>query len=142
MAGDPVYGDVGETVIVPVLINTVNTIVSFGIDISFPLNLLTYVNATRGPVATDFVFLASEWPGGVVRIGAYGGEIDPGTSGVLATLEFNVAGAGCAALCVEELFEDLAEANGYSGCAYPLGTVSVGDGLQGSSWGRVKSRYE
>jgi hypothetical protein len=141
--GESILGDIGEVVTVSVFIHTIGSVAAWGLDVAYPTNVLQYQSAARGNLTATFgIFGANLLPSGVVRIGAFAGQIPAGSSGALATISFTIIGAGCAPLCVDGLFDDISVANGYSACLNPGGGVSAGDAMQRGSWGYVKALYE
>jgi hypothetical protein len=108
--------NVGESVAIPVWIGTTGPIAALGLDVEFPADMLQFDTAIRGNLTEDFqIFGANEHPnGGLVRLGAFAGEIPAGVTGELAVLQFTVVGAGCETICVAELFDDL---ESYDACS-------------------------
>jgi hypothetical protein len=104
-------GNVTESIVVPVVAQTVNAIDAFGFDLAFPDNLIRYDSTTVGKATEHFDFFDSQLlPGGVVRVGAF--EIGPdtvstGVAAIMALVHFTVIAPGCDSFALTSLFDDL-----------------------------------
>lgn len=130
-------GDIGDTVGVAVTVNTVTDVDAFGVDLTFPTNLLTHVRTDPGNlVATWATFSGTFVPArGVVRIGGF--DVTPipaGTVGRLAVVHFEIMTAGADSFSTGNAIDDLL---GYVSCE----SVHVPTAARADSWGRVKALY-
>jgi hypothetical protein len=123
----PPEGPSGAEVQVPIAIDgSAEPIGAFGLDVSFPAAMFEYLGAGKGPLTSDWSFVAAN-PAkpGQLRVGAYAGsgtKIAPGRTGALVVLRFRVTCGACdkgttGKFCVSGFVDGLAGMDGSDSCA-------------------------
>ncbi len=130
-------GAVGDSVDVAVTVHTLGSIDAFGLNLSFPPELLSYVNLSPGDLTAGFTNLSAQESGGVVTLGGFtlGAPIPTGAAGRIAYLRFVVIGTGSGSFATSSYVDDL---QAYHSCESAHGTSPVA----AESWGTIKARFQ
>jgi hypothetical protein len=135
-----VRGKPGDTVLVPILLDTPDSLESFGLDLIYPSNLLKYKGVSRTGLSLDFVQLdGNELRDGLVRIGGYRNEpLANGSGGALVTVIFEVQGSpgGQSPLLASNTIDDL------NGAQVNPGQVQISSGEESGEKNRPHSGTE
>ena len=129
-------GDLGQTINVPVTVNTDTDVSAFVLEITVPPGVVNYAGTTAGSLTQSFT-LGGNWfsAQGFVRISGFGtGTIPASSVGTLAVISFEVVGAGQGTFGLQSFQDDLGT---YTPCFDNHGSNPV----EPDTWGRVKSLY-
>jgi len=129
--------DVGDTVQVAVTVHTAGDLDAYGLEVSFPTGLLSYVRTDPGELTAGWsVSQGTLKPAlGVVQVDGWNRTPIPGgVSGRLAVLVFAVDAAGSGRFTTGGLVGDLV---GYSPCE----TIDTTTKIERRTWGAVKELY-
>jgi hypothetical protein len=125
-----VAGDLFESVTVPVIARTYETIRSFGFDLQFPSQLLRYDSTSVGKATEHFDFFSAhiQSASNILRVGGAENGLDTiasQTTATMAVVHFTVIASGCDAFLITSVFDDL---SGYTGCSFAsvVGAPAIG----------------
>lgn len=129
-------GNIGQTIQVPVTVNTDTDVSAFVLEIAVPPGVVNYTGTAPGSLTQSFT-LGGHWfsAQGFVRISGFGtGTIPAVSMGTLAVVSFEVIGAGQGTFALQNFQDDLGP---YTPCFDNHGSNPV----EPDTWGRVKSLY-
>lgn len=129
-------GNVGQTIHVPVTVNTDTDVSAFVLEVAVPAGVVNYVGTAPGSLTPSFT-LGGNWfaPQGFVRVSGFStGAIPSGSVGTLAVISFEVIGAGSGTFALQNLQDGLGT---YASCFDNHGSNPVTP----DTWGRVKALY-
>jgi hypothetical protein len=131
------HGAVGDSVDVAVTVHTLGSIDAFGLNLSFPSELLSFVVLSPGDLTAGFTNLSAQESGGVVTLGGFtlGESIPSGAAGRLASLRFVVIAPGTGSFATSSYVDDV---QAYHSCESVHGTSPV----SAASWGAIKARFQ